>query len=157
MPDVVIFNDYYPGGMLLPNRHGSTDSYRYGFQGQEKDDEIKGEGNSLNFKYRMLDTRIGRFFAVDPLVHAYPWYTPYQFSGNTPIMSTELEGLEPIVAGGVIVGYTIQAGQGPTQIAADINNPTTQLEYGYTVQEKVDFNFVVRQNEEYYTNAGELK
>ena len=40
--------------MLVPNRHESSDEYRYGFQGQEKDDEIKGgEGNSLNFKYRI--------------------------------------------------------------------------------------------------------
>jgi RHS repeat-associated protein len=53
--------------MLLPKRHGAVDSYRYGFQGQEKDDEIKGEGNSVNYKFRMHDPRLGRFFAVDPL------------------------------------------------------------------------------------------
>ena len=41
-------------------------SYRYGFQGQEKDDEVKGVGNSINYKYRMHDPRSGRFFAVDP-------------------------------------------------------------------------------------------
>ena len=70
-------------------------SYRYGFQGQEKDDEIKGEGNSLNYKYRMHDARIGRFFAVDPLTSKYPHYTPYSFSGNRLIDAHELEGLEP--------------------------------------------------------------
>ncbi len=32
-----------------------------GFQGQEKDDEIKGEGNSLNYTYRMHDPRLGGF------------------------------------------------------------------------------------------------
>ena len=52
--------------MLVPNRHGSSNSYRYGFQGQEKDDEIKGEGNSLNYTFRMHDPRVGRFFATDP-------------------------------------------------------------------------------------------
>ena len=40
---VLTFNDYYPGGMLLPGRHGNTSDYRYGFQGQEMDDEIKGK------------------------------------------------------------------------------------------------------------------
>jgi RHS repeat-associated protein len=80
--------------MLLPNRSGSTDSYRYGFQGQEKDDEIKGEGNSLNYKYRMHDPRVGRFFAVDPLLRKYPELTPYQFSSNRVIQFVELEGLE---------------------------------------------------------------
>ncbi len=80
--------------MLLPNRHGSSDKYRYGFQRQEKDDEIKGEGNSLNYKYRMHDPRVGRFFAIDPLSKEYPHYSPYSFSGNKVIHKNELEGLE---------------------------------------------------------------
>ena len=42
----------------------------------------------------MHDPRIGRFFAVDPLTAKYPWYTPYQFSGNKVIQYVELEGLE---------------------------------------------------------------
>ena len=81
--------------MLVPNRHGQADSYRYGFQGQEKDDEVKGEGNSINYKFRMHDPRINRFFAVDPLSKEYPWYSPYQFSGNRLIDMIELEGKEP--------------------------------------------------------------
>jgi len=81
--------------MQVPTRHGQSDSYRYGFQGQEKDDEIKGEGNSLNYTFRMHDPRIGRFFAVDPLTAKYPYYSPYQFSGNRVIDMVELEGLEP--------------------------------------------------------------
>ena len=80
--------------MLVPNRHGNSSSYRYGFQGQEKDDELKGEGNSLNYTFRMHDPRVGRFFAVDPLTAKYPYLTPYQFSSNTPIIAVELEGLE---------------------------------------------------------------
>ena len=81
--------------MLVPNRHGSSNSYRYGFQGQEKDDELKGEGNSLNYTFRMHDPRVGRFFATDPLEKEYPWYAPYSFSGNRVIDMIELEGLEP--------------------------------------------------------------
>ena len=80
--------------MLVPNRHGSSNSYRYGFQGQEKDDELKGDGNSLNYTFRMLDPRVGRFFAVDPLDKSYPFYSPYQFSGNNVIRFVELEGAE---------------------------------------------------------------
>lgn len=68
--------------------------YRYGFQGQEKDDEIKGEGNSINFTYRMYDPRLGRFFAVDPIAHEYPHNSPYAFSQNIVIHGIELEGLE---------------------------------------------------------------
>jgi RHS repeat-associated protein len=77
-----------------PNRHESSDKYRYGFQGQEKDDEIKGEGNSINYKFRMHDPRVGRFFAPDPLTKEYPHYSPYSFSGNKVIAYSELEGME---------------------------------------------------------------
>jgi RHS repeat-associated protein len=71
-----------------------TRSYRYGFQGQEKDDEVKGAGNSVNYKYRMHDVRIGRFMAIDPLASDYPWNSPYAFSENRVIDGVELEGLE---------------------------------------------------------------
>ena len=50
--------------MLVPNRTFSSPAYRYGFQGQEKDDELKGGGNSLNYTFRMHDPRVGKFFAV---------------------------------------------------------------------------------------------
>ncbi len=93
-PDVLTFSDYYPGGMLLPNRHGNSSDYRYGFQGQEMDNEIKGEGNSLNYKFRMHDPRINRFFATDPLQHRYSYNSPYAFAENKLIMFPELEGLE---------------------------------------------------------------
>src|SRR5690606_14913085 len=83
--------------MIMPGRHANTSDYRYGFQGQEMDDELKGEGNSVNYRYRMHDPRVGRFFTPDPLTHQYPWYTPYSFSGNKVIHAIELEGLEEYV------------------------------------------------------------
>lgn len=82
--------------MLVPKPNTTPQRpYRYGFQGQEKDDEIKGEGNSLNYTFRMHDPRVGRFFATDPLTKSYPFYSPYAFSGNRVIDMVELEGLEP--------------------------------------------------------------
>ncbi|MEM9837004.1 MAG: hypothetical protein AAF828_10905, partial [Bacteroidota bacterium] len=32
---------------------------------------------------------------VDPLAPDYPWYTPYQFAGNSPILNIDRDGLEP--------------------------------------------------------------
>ncbi len=58
------------------------------------DNEIKGVGNSLNYKYRMHDSRLGRFFAVDPLFKKYPHNSTYAFSENVVINAVELEGLE---------------------------------------------------------------
>lgn len=49
--DLSSANTYYPFGMLMPERNWSTDGYRYGFNGQEKDDEIKGEGNTANHDF----------------------------------------------------------------------------------------------------------
>jgi len=91
-------SDYYPFGMQIQGLSytNQNNDYRFGFQGQEKDDEIKGAGNSINYKYRMHDPRIGRFFAVDPLAAKYPQWSPYQFSGNQVIATIELEGLEPL-------------------------------------------------------------
>ncbi|WP_435261221.1 RHS repeat-associated core domain-containing protein [Tenacibaculum sp. nBUS_03] len=102
VPEVVAYNDYYPFGMLVPNRHGQADSYRYGFQGQEKDDEVKGEGNSVNYKYRMHDPRVGRFFATDPLFRQYPHNSVYAFSENRVIDGIDLEGSEYIHYGVVL-------------------------------------------------------
>lgn len=32
---------------------------------------------------------------MDPLTQEYPWYTPYQFSGNSPILFIDRDGEEP--------------------------------------------------------------
>jgi RHS repeat-associated protein len=80
-----------------PRKETDGKTYQYGFNGQERDDEVKGSGNSVNFMFRMYDPRLGRFFAVDPLTHSYPYYTPYQFAGNTPIQAIDLEGLEEFI------------------------------------------------------------
>jgi RHS repeat-associated protein len=97
-PDVLAYNDYYPFGSLVPNRHGSTADYRYGFQGQEKDDEIKGgEGNSLDFGERMYDPRIGRWFKIDPDDSKYPQFSPYLFASNNPIFLLDFDGRGPII------------------------------------------------------------
>ncbi|MFZ1610184.1 MAG: RHS repeat-associated core domain-containing protein [Chitinophagales bacterium] len=82
--------------MLTPGRNWSAGSeYRFGFGGQEQIDEVNGNGNSLSYKFRIYDSRLGRFFSVDYLAPKYPWYTPYQFAGNTPIQAKDLEGSEP--------------------------------------------------------------
>jgi RHS repeat-associated protein len=99
MADIRQSTDYSGFGVQLSGRNfvkaGAKES-RFGFQGQEEDDEVKGEGNSLNFEYRMHDPRLGRFFAVDPLSKDYPFNSPYAFSENDLIGAIELEGLEKV-------------------------------------------------------------
>lgn len=76
--------------MLVPNRHGSSNSYRYGFNGKEKDDELKGDGNSYDFGARMLDPRVGRWFSPDPLQKASQTY--YSFGANNPVIFVDPDG-----------------------------------------------------------------
>ncbi|HRB72190.1 MAG TPA: RHS repeat-associated core domain-containing protein [Flavobacterium sp.] len=92
--DVLSYSDYYPFGMLQEARQGSKANYRYGFNGKEKDDELKGEGNSINYEARMHDPRVGRFLSIDPLTKQFPSLTPYQFASNDPIESIDLDGQE---------------------------------------------------------------
>jgi RHS repeat-associated protein len=91
--DVSSVADYSPFGVSLDGRT-QGDQGRFGFQGQEMDDEVKGEGNSVNYKYRMHDPRVSRFFAVDPLALYFPFNSPYAFSENVVVNSVELEGAE---------------------------------------------------------------
>ncbi|WMJ72528.1 PKD domain-containing protein [Cytophagaceae bacterium ABcell3] len=91
---IVSSNEYYPFGMMMSTRSYSSSSYRYGFNGQEKDDEISGSGNSCVFTFRVHDARLGRFLSVDPLSSTYPWNSPYSFAESSPIAFIDLEGLE---------------------------------------------------------------
>ncbi|MFN7823723.1 MAG: RHS repeat domain-containing protein, partial [Bacteroidota bacterium] len=89
--------DYYAFGMQMPGRKLSG-GYRYGFNGKENDNEVKGEGNQQDYGMRIYDGRIGKFLSVDPLTSDYPFYTPYQFAGNKPIVAIDLDGLEDWMA-----------------------------------------------------------
>jgi RHS repeat-associated protein len=98
-PDVVNAQDYYPFGMLQPGvgrqfAQSMLGNYRFGFNGKEQDNEVKGVGNSINYGMRVYDPRIGKFTSLDPLAVNYPFYSPYQFAGNKPIWAIDLDGEE---------------------------------------------------------------
>ncbi len=73
-----------------------TYSHRYGFNGMPEDNELKGEGNSLDFGARFYDPRVGRFLSLDPLYNKYPSESPYISFGDNPIMFVDPDGKEPI-------------------------------------------------------------
>ena len=76
-------------------------TYRFGFNGQEQDKELKGNGNSLNFKFRMYDSRVGRFYGIDPIARQYPFITPYNFAENDVIRAIDLWGLQKLIVDGI--------------------------------------------------------
>jgi len=71
-----------------------TEDYRFGFNGQEKVNEIAGIGNHIDFGARGLDTRIGRWWSIDPLYQKFPSESPYNFGGNNPIYHIDKLGEE---------------------------------------------------------------
>ncbi len=65
-------------------------SYRYGFNSQEKDDEIYGTGNSYTAEYWQYDSRLGRRWNVDPVDK--PWMSSYHAFSNKPILNIDPNG-----------------------------------------------------------------
>ena len=109
--DIITANDYYPFGMIMPGRkYAAGIAYRYAFNDKEKDEEANGEGNFYDYGFRIYNPRLGRFLSVDPLSPKYPWYTPYQFAGDNPILNIDLDGLEDcdynLFLRGLKSGYT---------------------------------------------------
>ena len=70
--------------------------YRYSFNGQEGDNEVYEIGGFQSYGFRMYDTRIARFWGVDPLAKDYPMLTPFQFASCSPILCIDVDGLEGI-------------------------------------------------------------
>ena len=86
--------DYDPFGMLLVDRTWqSTTTYKYGFNGQEQDNEIYGNGNLNTAEFWEYDTRLGRRWNRDPLI--YEWRTPYSCFNNNPLYFKDLTGAIP--------------------------------------------------------------
>lgn len=61
----------------------------------EKDNELKGFGNSLDFGARIYDSRLGRWLSLDPLATDAPSWTPYAFTLNNPIVFVDKDGKWP--------------------------------------------------------------
>lgn len=84
--------DYYPFGMQMPGRRFSSPTYRYGFNGMEKDYEVKGSGNSYTTYYRQYDPRIARWKSIDPLTADFAHQSPYLSMDGNPILLNDPEG-----------------------------------------------------------------
>jgi len=65
--------------------------YRYGYNTQERTDEIKGSGNHYTAKFWEYDPRVVTRWNRDPIT--YPWQSPYAINNNNPIVFTDPLGL----------------------------------------------------------------
>lgn len=58
----------------------------------ERDDEVKGVGNSYTTQFRQYDPRIGRWLTLDPMIHEFPDMSPYNGFDNDPIYFNDPTG-----------------------------------------------------------------
>jgi len=90
--DIVSSCDMYPGGFSLPDRSFNLGSYRFGHNGQLKDDEISGTGNMYIAEYWEYDSRLIRRWNIDPVLK--PWESPYACFSNNPIWLEDIHGAD---------------------------------------------------------------
>ena len=83
--------------MLMPGRKHSiaNTNYRYGFNGQEKSDEIAP--NTTTALFWEYDSRIVRRWNVDPVADKFPWQSSYSTMDNNPILKNDPTGETGIV------------------------------------------------------------
>lgn len=110
--EVLTANDYYPFGMQMPGRSYTNGSeYRYGFNGQEKSDEIS-EGLTTA-EFWEYDSRIGKRWNIEPLTAKYPGLSGYVTFSNNPILYADPDGKEIILLiwapGGMAAGHAMIA------------------------------------------------
>ena len=96
IPFAVTYTDYYPFGFPMPGRSFTMGGYRYFFNGQEADNEVLGEGASLTAEFWQYDTRLGRWWGVDPVFADNSSFSPYIFTNNNPILLIDPDGGNPI-------------------------------------------------------------
>ncbi len=96
--EIVEESNYYPFGLKHQGYNnnvssfGNSNAQRWKYQGQELNEDFGL--NVYEFKYRMHDPAIGRFWQVDPLAEDYAYNSTYAFQENKLGIGIELEGLE---------------------------------------------------------------
>lgn len=89
------FCRYTTFGSPMPNRSFSASRYKYGFNGQEKDDEVAGSGNINTAMYWEYDSRLGRRWNIDPEYRLFAYESPYAAFHNNPVFYNDPLGNKP--------------------------------------------------------------
>jgi hypothetical protein len=76
---------------MAERTYASASAYRFGFDGQEADNEAHNDPNIYTADYWEYDSRLGRRWNRDPIVK--PWESPYAAFSNNPIYYSDISGL----------------------------------------------------------------
>lgn len=80
----------------MPGRQFNSNQYSYGYNGMMKDDKGCGCGGDYTTEYRQLDTRLGRWWSIDPAYQKFPSESPYSVNLNNPILLNDPKGDCPV-------------------------------------------------------------
>jgi hypothetical protein len=88
--DILTSSDYNSYGSNMDHRNFSGKKHRFGFENQEKDNEIYGAGNATSALFWEYDTRLGRRWNIDPVTKSQE--SPYSAFASNPVWITDPMG-----------------------------------------------------------------
>jgi hypothetical protein len=137
------FSYYPPYGSALPGLQynyaddGDTSKYRFGFNTQEADEEIAGEGNIYTAEFWEYDARLGRRFNTDPVFKEYE--SVYACLGNNPIWIIDINGADSTLYISVDKNVTIDKSKFEIQLKKSLKRAGLEfLKIKFTEIEDVD-------------------
>ncbi|QXP72522.1 hypothetical protein H0I31_02140 [Tenacibaculum sp. AHE15PA] len=89
--------NYYPFGLEHKGYNGAIVGVKNNYKQYQDQEYTEDLGlNTHEWKYRVSDPAIGRFWQIDPLAEDYMYNSTYAFQENKMGMGIELEGLEMV-------------------------------------------------------------
>jgi len=73
-------------------------SYRFAFNGKERDDETYGTGNEYDFGARIYSPRLGQWLSIDNKTAKFPSWSPYNYAIDNPIVFIDPDGNDVIIS-----------------------------------------------------------
>ena len=107
----------------------------------------------MDYGARWYHPGVGRFLGVDPLAADYASWSPYNYVLGNPISLVDPDGRAPedypiYDKDGTLIGYVVEPGQGPTQIAQDLNT-----NYGCELSCDITYTDIVQDNTDAFPNG----